>query len=538
MRQWMLRTLGACVLACVWSGVAAAQQTGTIIVQVVDSLNGAPVRGAQVHVVGTEVGGLTNQEGRAQLLNVPLGARSVRVQMMGYGARTQSVMVGAAAPATITLRIRQEALALDAVVVTALGIQKAERSLGYAVQSVTSTALERTPEVTLVSALSGQAAGVSVVTARGRPGASARIVIRGETSFSGNGQPLFVIDGVPVSIDLDTNERTNDLLAPEQLDYGEAGSRMMDIDPNNIEEISVLRGTAATALYGSRAAAGAVIIKTKQGRPGPVKFSYSSRVAFDRPIIQGYITDWAQGDQGYFCNGKLTGQGGWCQPGYPSNNPNPGGTSPLNWGPHKDSIPQIVLDSVGQVRFRDVREDFYRTGRLLENSLNASGSMPGGYYNFGISHTDQEGIVPATTLKRLNLNGNVTLSLTGNLRSNTTIMFSNTGNDSPTEGWFGVAHTLVNQPPTRDLRIAWNAYGSPVLWASNTPHPAWVAENEFFGSTTRRWIASQAFTYMIRSGLTLANRLGIDTYLDQRQRFQNERPWRTAQGLTSGGTDQ
>ncbi len=537
MYRWLLRTLGAGALSLGMVGLAGAQQqTGTVVVQVVDSATSGPVRGAQVHIVGTEIGALTNQEGRAQLANVPVGARLVRVQIMGYGSREQTVAVVAGAPVMVTLRVRQEALAVDALVVTALGIEKKERSLGYAVQSVKAAALERTPEVTLVSALSGQAAGVSVTTASGRPGASARIVIRGETSFSGSGQPLFVIDGVPVSIDLDTNTRTNNILAPEQLDYGEAGNRMMDFDPNNVEEISVLRGAAATALYGSRAAAGAVIIKTKQGRPGPVRFSLSSRFSYDRPILEGYITDWAAGTQGYFCNGKLTGQGGWCQPGYPSANPNP--ITGDNWGPHKDSIPQIVLDSMGSVRFRDAREDFYRTGRLIENSLNATGSMPGGFYNFSATHVDQDGMIPGATLKKLNLSGNFTLSLSSNLRSNTSILFSNTLNDSPREGWFGVGRTLTNLPPTRDVRQAWNADGSPVLWAANTPHPAWVTENEYDGSSTRRWIASQGFTFTIVPGVSLANRLGIDTYLDQRQRFQNERPWRTALGLTSGGTDQ
>ena len=318
MNRWLRQTAGMSVLLLGLTGLASAQQTGTVVVQVVDSAGGAPVRGAQVHVVGTEIGALTNLEGRAQLLNVPVGARTVRVQLLGYGARSLPVSVVAGTPATLTVRVRQEALALDALVVTALGVEKSERSLGYAVQSVTAAALERSPEVTLVSALSGQAAGISVTTASGRPGASARIVIRGETSFSGNGQPLFVIDGVPVSIDLDTWATTNNVLAPEQLDYGEAGSRMMDFDPNNIEEISVLRGAAATALYGSRAAAGAVIIKTKQGRPGAGAFFVrAAEVSFDRPILEGYVTDYAAGDQGYFCNGKLTGQGGWCQPGLP-----------------------------------------------------------------------------------------------------------------------------------------------------------------------------------------------------------------------------
>ena len=537
MRLWPLRALGAAVLFVGMAAPAAAQQTtSAIVVQVIDSVTSAPIQGAQVHIPDTDIGGVTNADGRIQLQRVPLGTQTVRVQMLGYAASSGTVTVTASGPASLTLRIKQAAVALPAMIVTALGIERSERSLGFAVQNVNAVALERSPEATLVSALSGQSAGVSVVTASGRPGASARIVIRGETSFSGSGQPLFVIDGVPVSIGLDSWATTNNVLAPEQLDYGEAGSRMMDIDPNNIEEISILRGAAATALYGSRAAAGAVIIKTKQGTPGPIRFTASSRVQFDRPILEGYITDWATGDQGYFCNGKLAGQGGWCQPGFPSNSPNP--ITNLNWGPHKDSIPQVVLDSVGEVRFRDARADFYDTGRLVENAVTATGSIPGGSFNFGVSHTNHAGIVATNILNRLNLNGNIGLALGAGFRSNTTVLYSNTQNDFGNEGWFGIHRTLVNLQPTRDIRTAWNPDGTPVLWAANTPHPDWVSQNEFSGSTTNRWIVSQVFSVNILPNLVLANRLGIDTYIDKRQRFQNERPWRTALGLTSGGTDQ
>jgi TonB-linked SusC/RagA family outer membrane protein len=435
------------------------------------------------------------------------------------------------------MHVAQEAIAVQGLVVTALGIEREERRLGYAVQSVGETALARSPEVTLVSALSGQAAGVSVTTASGRPGASARIVIRGETSFSGEGQPLFVVDGVPISVALDTRSVENNILAPEQLDFGEAGSRMMDLDPNNIEEISILRGAAATALYGSRAAAGAIIIKTKQGTPGPTRFTYTSRVSFDEPILNDYlITDWAAGLDGYFCNGRTPDQGGWCQPGYPSNNPAP--TTGNNWGPHKDSIPQEVIDHEGEIRFADAREDFYDTGTTVDNSLNARGSLGGGFYNFGVSYVDQSGIVPASKLERLNLSANVTLSLSDRLDTQTSVLYANTGNDFQYEGWFGVARTLINLPPTRDVRKAWNDDGTPVLWGTNTPHPEWVVQNEYTGTETNRWTASQGVSYEIGSGLVLRNLIGLDTYVDERQRYENERPWRTANNQTSGGTDQ
>src|SRR5687768_15607056 len=160
MRLWQLRALGAAVLFLSIAGSAAAQQTtSAIVVQVVDSVTSAPVQGAQVHIQDTDIGGVTNSEGRIQLLRVPVGTHTVRVQMIGYASSSGTVTVTAAGPASLTLRVKQAAVALPAMIVTALGIERSERSLGFAVQNVNAVALERSPEATLVSALSGQSAG-------------------------------------------------------------------------------------------------------------------------------------------------------------------------------------------------------------------------------------------------------------------------------------------------------------------------------------------------------------------------------------------
>src|SRR5262249_46334743 len=146
------------------------------------------------------------------------------------------------------------------VVVTALGIAKEEKSLGYATTSISSASLEKIPEPEMMQALAGQSAGVAVTSASGRPGAGARVVIRGQSWFRGTGQPLFVIDGVPVAKNSDSRS--------DALGTGVSGSRQMDFDMENVDEVTILKGAAATALYGSRAANGAVIIKTKSGKSG------------------------------------------------------------------------------------------------------------------------------------------------------------------------------------------------------------------------------------------------------------------------------
>jgi TonB-linked SusC/RagA family outer membrane protein len=535
--RWFARSCLLVATVLVAAVPAAAQQqqqqNGSISGRVIRADTRQPVSGAQIFVVGTRLGSLTGAEGLFVIQNVPAGSHTVRLQVMGFHAEDQAVSVAPGVTATVEFEVREQAIAIDPVVVTALGIERNEKSLGYAVQTVSSVELARSPEVNLVQALAGQTAGVQVVQSSGRPGASSRITIRGESSFTGSGQPLFIVDGVPISTELDATGRG-------ALGYGSAGNRAMDLDMENVEDISVLRGAAATALYGSRAAGGAVVIRTKQGRAGaPLRFTVSSEASFARPLLGGYVTDFAAGSRGYFCNGRIETQGGWCQPGYPSNTPNAAATTGNNWGPHKDSIAQIVFDSVGEVRFADAREDFYQTAQSIQNSLRATGAMGElGTFSFGISHLNQGDITPKAKLERLNLSANVNLRLSSYLQSNTSVQRIYTDNPWTNDSWNSIHRLLVLIPPTRDIREAWNPDGTPVMWGANNPHYQWVAENEYEQSTVSRWIVSQNFTARLFGPFMLANTWGLDTYIDERQRFQNERPWRTAEGLPSGGTRQ
>ena len=376
MSRWIQGVAALALTLAFVPSISAQQQParGTITGQVTLAENGAPAPTAQVFIVGTSVGALTGADGRFTLLNVPVGPRTVRVQLLGYTVPDQTVNVVAGRAALANFSLKQEAVVVPQLVVTALGVQSKEKSLGYAVQQVNKVAIERSPEINLINTIAGQSPGVQVTAASGQPGASSRIVIRGESSFQGDGQPLFVIDGVPISIAQDSRPGSVNSF---ELEYGSMGSRGMDLDPSNIEEMTILRGAAATALYGSRAAFGAIVIKTKMGTPGqPVRFSVSSSFANDFPILGGIQEKYARGANGYFCNGKPVEQGGWCQPGYPGTAPNP--VSNNSWGPHRDSIPQIVLDSVGDLRFRDPRKDFYDIPRTYINSLGISGSLPQG----------------------------------------------------------------------------------------------------------------------------------------------------------------
>jgi hypothetical protein len=287
---------------------------------------------------------------------------------------------------------------------------------------------------------------------------------------------------------------------------------------------------------------GAVIIKTKQGAAGSsLRFDFSSSTSFAEPLIDGYITDWAGGQNRLYCDGRLQSQGGYCQPGYPGGfeTQTLGGSGYPNWGPHKDSIPAEVRSALGNVEFADAREQYYQTARSFENSLRASGSVgDAGAYTFGVSYLDQGDITPTGKLERLNLSANVSLRFSDFLNSNTSVQRIATHNPWPVDSWNGIHHTLLHVPPNVNIRDGYLADGTPVLWGSNAPHPAWIADNEYMESNVDRWIVSQGFSIDLPANLRLSNVWGLDTYLDDRRNHQNERPWRTAAGLTSGGTRQ
>ena len=535
----ILRTLGPGLLAAVAvASTASAQQGGTVMGLVTDAMSSEPLANAQISLDGTTRGNLTNTDGRYIILNVPPGTYTVRVRILGYAAAQQEVTVVADGTAMADFDLTQQAIEVEGVVVTALGLEREERALTYPVQTVNADVLQRSPELNLVQALQGQSAGIQVVQSSGRPGASSTIQIRGQSTFTGSSQPLFIIDGIPVSIDLDA-ERGGSIYG-----RGQAGNRGMDFDLTNIEEISVLRGAAATALYGSRASAGAVVIKTKQGTPGqPIRFEYTTSYRMDNPIIAGYVTDWAAGRDRLLCNGLREGEGGYCQSGYPTSTGFETRTitssSYPGWGPHRDSIPGEVTAALGDVIFEDTRSQFYQTAQTLDNSLRASGSLgSAGYFNFGLSYLDQGDITPTGKLERINATANVSLQMSDRLTSTTSVQRINTRNPWPADSWGGVHHSLLHIPANVDIRQAWNEDGTPVMWGSNSPHYQWVMENEYRDSNVNRWIVSQRFAANVVSGIRLTNTIGLDTYLDERRTYQNERPWQTARGITSGYTQQ
>lgn len=241
---------------------ALALWSQTMLQGTVVNSNGDVLIGVSVSVKGTAVGTTTDTKG-AFRLDLPDGDQVLLINYTGYGSREITVRDGLSA-IEITL---EEGIILRETVVTALGITRSEKSLGYAVAQVDGSELTKVRDVNIVNALAGRAAGVTVIGSSGNLGGSARITIRGIKSINGNNQPLFVVDGVP----MDNSNFTNDLQAaggsydPEKSMY-DYGNTIQDLNPDDIENISILKGQAAAALYGSRGANGVIMVSTKKGK--------------------------------------------------------------------------------------------------------------------------------------------------------------------------------------------------------------------------------------------------------------------------------
>ena len=206
----------------------------------------------------------------------------------------------------INITLSEDVSMLDTVVVTALGLSRDEKSLGYSAQTVDSDQVTNSGNANIVNALNGQVAGVNITSSSGAPGASANIVIRGSSSISGNNQPLFVVDGLPINNNTDNGSSSGTLDGTDFRDYGKTigTNRAADIDPNDIESVTVLKGGAATALYGNRAVNGAIIITTKKGKAGnglniSLKSSYSFEEVNKTP---SFTHQYARGRNGAYSN--------------------------------------------------------------------------------------------------------------------------------------------------------------------------------------------------------------------------------------------
>lgn len=396
--------------------------------------------------------------------------------------------------------------ALDAVVVTALGVSKQKKSLGYATQELKAKDISEAKEANIVNALAGKVAGVRITNTQGDMGSS-RIVIRGETSIAGNNQPLFIIDGVPVD--------NSQLGAGGSRDYRNA---IADLNAEDIETISVLKGPNAAALYGSRAAHGVILIKTKTGKSrNGIGVSVNSNTTFSSLLVlPDYQNVFGQGAEGRFS--YVDGKGGGINDGVDE-----------SWGPKMDGrlIPQFY--SKGQpvpfVPHPDNVRDYFRTGVLLSNSIALDGAGDNYNYRLSFNNEKQWGIVPNSEAGKNNVSFNGSFTVTPKLKIGLGANYIvNDAPNLPGAGGRRATSTMLQftwfgrQVDINQLRNYKDAAGNTFNWNNSYySNPFWVAYENTVSQRRNRFIGNVNLSYDITKGLSFNFRTGSDYYNDKRK---------------------
>jgi TonB-linked SusC/RagA family outer membrane protein len=341
--------------------------------KVTDKEDGLPLPGVSVKVKGTTIGSQTNVDGNFSL-KVPQANSVLQFSFLGYQSQEKTI------PASNVLSVMMvtDAKQLSEVVVTALGVSRERKALGYSATSVNSAEINKASPVSIVGGLQGKVAGVDISNTSGAPGGSSKVVLRGFSSISGSNQPLYVVDGVPVN-----NARPGGA-APagtpgdltESFDFGNA---VNDINPNDIENVNILKGAAATSLYGSRGSNGVIIITTKKGKGGAFKVDFSSSASFTQvSVVPTLQSKFGQGWDGTFI---LSENGSWG----PALD---GQTRP--WG--------AIVNNTQLLRpFSNVKDNFrdaFDTGGEFTNTLSLSGGSPSSTYYLSYGNVGSNGMMP------------------------------------------------------------------------------------------------------------------------------------------------
>lgn len=491
----------------------AVAQTGSITGKVTNA-QGEPVPTANILLVEISRGTASNIDGVYTINNVDAGTYTLRVTFVGYKEYKAQVTINAGDELVKNVTLQSGAVNLDELVVTALGVKRSERSLGYDVEEVEGDVITQTAEAGVVSALTGATAGVIISGSSGDPGSPSNIIIRGNSSITGSNQPLFVVDGVPIS----SGGGGGSLFT------GVSPSRAIDIDPNIVKSVTVLKGASATALYGSRAANGVILITTKGGglanKPS-LRVSVNSSVGYSDAILDGFQNQYLMGDHGKYTNGLPINRGGYVEPGYQkwfpgSGDPQPNPQTFFSWGPRIGEVSQAVLDALGvnKIPTYNPREAFYDTGVKIDNNVSISGGTATSSYYFSISKLDQKGIVPGSELDRTSFFAQFDQELSDKLDLNVLANYVDVGNTRFPTGNTHRSYTqnLNNTAISFDITDYEWPDGTQRYQTGTGNNPLWLVKNSRYLSDVTHFIGSFSLGYELNSWLSLSERLGVDTF--------------------------
>ena len=469
----------------IFSGIA---QTRILTGIVSSSEDGLPIPGAIISVKGTTIGTVSDKDG-VYSITVPQSSKTLVFSFMGMIPQEVAI----SNQTTIDVKMVSDNIVVGEVVVTALGISREKKSLTYSATEVKSSELVQANEANIVTALSGKVAGVQVSNSSGMAGGSSRILIRGVSSLQGDNQPLFVIDGVP----FDNQEfKFDESNIDENLFYGSTSNTGIDIDPNQIASMTVLKGAAATALYGSRAATGVVLITTKSGISSKTPIiTYSSRFGLDKIRPNKLQEKYGLGTNGNYVDGE-TQKSSWV------------------WGPRLDTTDLKTYD----------RWALFDIGKTYENSFNIQGGTDKSGYFASVGALNQTGTVPNNTLDRYSMMAKFTTKLGEKLSIGAKMEYISTENDRLSEGneMSSIMWTILAAPPTYNLFPAIDSNGAQRLWRTPTRNnPYWLLDNTKYTDTRDRFVPTFNFDYALLPWLKAKGNFGIDYYTSNTKFYEN-----------------
>jgi TonB-linked SusC/RagA family outer membrane protein len=484
----------------------APAQTQRITGRVTNAETQAPLSGVQVVVRGTTVGTLTDASGNYVLTNVPAGATTLAFSSVGF--RTSEVAIQGT---VVNVALQPQAVALEGIVVTALGVERERSQLGTAQQQIRTEDLNVTRAQSVVNQLQGKVSGVQI-TGSGTQGGSNNITIRGSSSIAGNNQPLFIVDGIPISNHnrgIGTNQGRGLLI--EGWDYGNA---IADLNPEDIETVTILKGPNAAAIYGSRASNGAVVITTKRGAlaGGGMRTELTTSFTFERPsVLPNFQDTYGQGAAG----------------GYSF-------TSDQSWGPRLEGQPICQFDSprvngacqpTPFVANPNNVRDFFETGRSSQTTLAVSGGTERANARLSVGYDNIDGYVPNNTFQKYSAMLNGAVQVTDALNATGTAQYiRNDARNRPGTGylnsimqqffWFG---RQVDINSLRDYHRGATANAGPLgrefNWNYNYHNnPYWLQFENPVEDSRDRVIVNGTVSYALAEGVTAMLRGGSDIF--------------------------
>jgi len=448
-------------------------------------------------VPGTTIGTASDENGNF-MISIPDTTKKIVVSSLGLTTKVVDVI-----GETVNITLDPDGIVLKEMVVTALGVSKDKKSLGYNVSEVSGSDLSRSGESNVIQGLSSKASGIQVISSSGTPGASSKILIRGNSTF-GENQPLIVIDGVPVS-----NETSGAVAGDNPFNANLQGvtnsNRALDINPDDIESVTILKGPSAAALYGARAGHGAILYTTKKGKYGKkgLGVTFSSSIELSKvnklPKLQNKYVAGTNGKD--YVNPADPGPDQL----FDTSDDISGGTN-QSWGPDA---------SAAGVKTYDNYKSFFKTGITYNNNLAIDGGNENTMYRFSYSNYKNDGIIPNTWMKRNTVRLNAEHKLNDRVKVGTNISYANTQTQKPQNGsnLAGVMLGLLRMPISYDINdYQYDATGNVKTYYGVYDNPLYSVKKNTYNENVNRVFGNTYLNIKAANWLDISYKLGLDQY--------------------------